>query len=312
MTAVDDSPSPALQVDEVGARVERLLDDLAAADPKVAEIGERLVRELLALYGAGLGRILDHIAAAAPGALGALAEDPLVAGLLALHDLHPVDLDTRVEQALDGVRPYLGSHGGDVTVLGVDGDVVRLRLEGSCDGCGSSEATLRYAVEGAIREAAPEIDRIEVEGITAGAGSDPTTAPAAPTTHPTHDGAFIPVSALSMRPGREPADAWVALEPPVPAAGPDAAAQVREVAGARVMVCRTGDALVAYADPCPACAQSLDGAGVDGDVLTCGGCGRCYDVRLAGRAVDGDHDPLAPVPLVEDADGVRLAVGALR
>lgn len=306
MTAVDDSPSPALQVDEVGARVERLLDDLAAADPKVAEIGERLVRELLALYGAGLGRILDHLAAAAPDALGALAEDPLVAGLLALHDLHPVDLDTRVEQALDGVRPYLGSHGGDVTVLGVDGDVVRLRLEGSCDGCGSSEATLRYAVEGAIREAAPEIDRIEVEGVSAGAGSDPTTGANG------QQVAFVPVSALSMRPDRAPADAWVALEPPVPAAGVDASAQVREVAGVRVMMCRAGDALVAYADPCPACAQSLDGAGVDGDVLTCSGCGRRYDVRLAGRAVDGDHDPLAPVPLVEDADGVRLAAGALR
>lgn len=310
MTAVDDSPSPALQVDEVGARVERLLDDLGAADPAVAEIGERLVRELLALYGAGLARILDHVASGAPEVLGVLAGDPLVAGLLALHDLHPVDLTTRVEQALDGVRPYLGSHGGDVTVLGIDDDVVRLRLEGSCDGCGSSEATLRYAVEGAIREAAPEIERIEVEGVTAGSNSDPATAPT--TRGNAQHGAFVPVSALTMRRDVPPPEAWVALEQPVPAAAVDAPAQVREVAGARVVLCRAGEDLVAYADPCPSCGQSLDGAHVDGDVLACPGCGRRYDVRLAGRALDGDLPPLAPVPLVEDADGVRLAAGALR
>ncbi len=51
--------------------------------------------------------------------LDRLAADDLVASLLAVHGLHPYDVETRVARALDGVRPYLGSHGGDVELLGL-------------------------------------------------------------------------------------------------------------------------------------------------------------------------------------------------
>ena len=96
-------------------------------------------------------------------ALDALAADELVSGLLLVHGLHPYDVTTRVAGALDSVRPYLGSHGGDVELLGVDDDgVVRLRLLGSCDSCPSSTVTLQLAVEGAIQAAAPEVTSIEV------------------------------------------------------------------------------------------------------------------------------------------------------
>ena len=68
--------------------------------------------------------------------LAALAADELVANLLIVHGLHPYGVDLRVEQALESVRPYLGSHGGDVELLEVtDAGVVRLRLLGSCNGC---------------------------------------------------------------------------------------------------------------------------------------------------------------------------------
>ena len=67
--------------------------------------------------------------------------------------------------ALESVRPFLGAHGGDVELLGLDGAIgaVHLRLLGSCDGCPSSAVTLRTAVESAIAEAAPEIVIIDVE-----------------------------------------------------------------------------------------------------------------------------------------------------
>ena len=62
-----------------------------------------------------------------------------MAGLLLVHGLHPYDVQTRVARALDSVRPYLGSHGGDVELLGVDAEgVVTLRMLGNCDGCPSS------------------------------------------------------------------------------------------------------------------------------------------------------------------------------
>ena len=73
--------------------------------------------------------------------------------------LHPEALDDRVEAGPGPVRPFLGRHGGDVELLGVDEEAgaVRLRLLGSCDGCPSSAATLQGAVERAILEAAPEV-----------------------------------------------------------------------------------------------------------------------------------------------------------
>src|SRR5260370_30209320 len=96
------------------------------------------------------------------------AGDPLLSALLTLHGLHPEETATRVEAALEQVRPYLASHAGDVVLVGIDDDrVARVRLEGTCDGCASSAATVRGLVERAIQEAAPEIARVEVEASTA-------------------------------------------------------------------------------------------------------------------------------------------------
>jgi Fe-S cluster biogenesis protein NfuA len=94
-----------------------------------------------------------------------LVDDELIGSLMVVHDLHPDDLATRVGAALESVRPFLGAHGGDVELLGLDGSVgaVYLKLLGSCDGCPSSAVTLRMAVERAIVEAAPEIVTIDVE-----------------------------------------------------------------------------------------------------------------------------------------------------
>jgi Fe-S cluster biogenesis protein NfuA len=147
-----------------GERVELLLDQLRSSpDPKAAAVAEDLVRCLVDLYGAGLERIVDIIGAER---VGDLAADPLVESLLLIHDLHPLDADTRIQLALDRVRPYLGSHAGGVDYRGIDSDgVVHLRLEGSCNGCPSSTVTVRLAIEAAIQEAAPETTGIEVEGV---------------------------------------------------------------------------------------------------------------------------------------------------
>ena len=141
------------------------------ASPPVWERVEEVVRSVVQLYGEGLKRI-DEIAAA-DGAAGErlraqLAADDLVSSLLILHGLHPKDFETRVHEALERVRPYLGSHGGDVEIIetNVDTGLVRLRMKGSCDGCPSSLLTVKLVVEGAIRESAPEALKIEVEGIT--------------------------------------------------------------------------------------------------------------------------------------------------
>lgn len=153
----------------VGARIEQLLQELAAvADPAVQGRAEEAVRLVVELYGAGLQAIVALLRRQPDGAalVERLAEDDLVASLLVLHGLHPLDLEARVRRALDRVRPWLGAHAGGVELLGVDaGGVVRLRLEGSCHGCPSSTVTVRQAIERAIEEAAPDAARVEVEGV---------------------------------------------------------------------------------------------------------------------------------------------------
>jgi Fe-S cluster biogenesis protein NfuA len=80
---------------------------------------------------------------------------------------------------LGTVRPYLQSHGGDVELLEAVGTRVRLRMTGSCQGCPSSEATLRGVVEEAICAAAPDVEEIQVEGLTRETAS-PTAAKLVP------------------------------------------------------------------------------------------------------------------------------------
>jgi Fe-S cluster biogenesis protein NfuA len=159
---------PAGDLRSVGDRIEALLAELRAInEPRARETAEELVRSLLELYGGGLARMMEIVYDSAAGGelFDRFAADDVVASLLLLHDLHPEDTESRVLRALDGVRPYLGSHGGDVRLLGIEDGVVRLRLEGTCHGCPSSSITMKLAIEKAIGEAAPEVTRIEVEGV---------------------------------------------------------------------------------------------------------------------------------------------------
>ena len=118
---------PAIDLRAVGDRIETLLEASSSGGIVARERAEELVRLLSGLYGAGLLRmmeILDEQGALSDRVLDALIDDDLVASLLLIHDLHPQDVTTRVERALDSVRPYLGSHGGDVQLVGISDDGV--------------------------------------------------------------------------------------------------------------------------------------------------------------------------------------------
>jgi Fe-S cluster biogenesis protein NfuA len=177
-------------------RIETLVQEVERfADPAARAHTKEIVQAVLDLHGAGLERLLEHVIAAAPNGAGhalvdRLADDDVVAGLLLLHGLHPVDLRTRVARALDHVRPYLHSHGGNVELVNVDGGVVRLRMQGSCHGCPSSSVTLKLAIEEAIYDRAPDVTAIEVEGALP---PHTTAADAIPQT------GFIPVEQLLTR-----------------------------------------------------------------------------------------------------------------
>jgi Fe-S cluster biogenesis protein NfuA len=151
-------------------RIEQLTQEVSEfSDPHTRAVVEELLQTLLDMYGEGLARILDLARhAKVPGfeLIKTFADDELIAALLLLHDLHPVDIATRVTRALNEVRPYLQSHGGNVEFVKLEEGVAYLRLAGSCHGCVASAITLKQTIEEAIYKAAPDLDRIETEGVS--------------------------------------------------------------------------------------------------------------------------------------------------
>lgn len=75
-------------------------------------------------------------------------------------------LTSRVEEALETIRPYLKADGGDVRLLGIDDSlVVNLELLGACGTCPMSSMTLKAGVEEAIKKAVPEIQGIHAVNV---------------------------------------------------------------------------------------------------------------------------------------------------
>ncbi len=300
-------------VRQVGDRIETLLAELhESASPPVAEKVEEVVGLLVELYGAGLERILELVnenPATAGPLLDRFVEDKFVEALLVLHGLHPIDLDTRVEQALARVRPYLGSHAGGVEYLGVDeGGVAHLKLEGSCHGCPSSTVTVKLTIEQAIAEVAPEVVRVEVEGV-APAPTAPRTGPLLQIQRP--DGGIAGSGTNSGLHGNEspesPSSAWS----PINAEGLlPGEKRVQTVHGMNVLVCSTLGNLYAYRDACASCGASLADAALIDDHLRCSRCGTLYNVVLAGRSIGTDEGAalhLDPLPLLQ-AEGAGWTV----
>lgn len=278
-----------------GDRIQNLLDASASGGSVARERAEQLVREVSDLYGAALERMLAVAVAADPRLADRFAGDDLVASLLLVHGLHPHDVRRRVAEALDSVRPYLGSHGGDVTLLGVergpDGDhVVRLAFAGSCKSCPSSSVTLELAVQDAVRAAAPEIGSIEV--VAAQEGSAHGVIPPDSLLHHVHTT------------GRQ------ANWQPAPELSELAPGEVGgfSVGGTTALVCRVGDALYAYVDRCPHCTGSLAGTRLDGTVVRCPRCHTAFDATHAGAAVGGGVEHLEPIPVLTRRGVLSVAV----
>lgn len=282
---------------QAGDRIQQLLD--AVSSPAVSgaaarDRAEHLVAEVAGLYGAALQRMTDLSDA---DTVRRFAADDLVASLLLVHGLHPHDVRRRVADALDGVRPYLGSHGGDVELMDVTAEyVVRLRFIGSCRSCPSSAVTLELAVADALRAAAPEVTEIQVLADTVPSGT--ASSGATP---------LIPAESLFGRLSSHPLTTWH----PVPGIADLQPAEVGgfEVDGMTALACRIDDQFFAYRDHCPVCDDTLAGAvlqrriGSPRPVLRCPHCQACFDIVRAGADPDGADVHLEPVPLLM-RDGV--------
>lgn len=280
------------RIQELTAQLDRYPDERAR------ELAHELLGAVIAMYGDGLRRIMDAIGRsreAGATIVDELAQDGAVASLLLIHDLYPASLEERVLEALDTVRPYMESHGGNVEFLAVEDGVAKLALQGSCNGCAASRATLELAIKQALDEHAPDLVGLEVEGVVQ---------------EPVRTGIELPMvhTGLPMAEAGLPmADSQPARWLPIAAgAGPGELRSV-EVDGAELVLANVDGSLLAYRDECASCGDRLHDGVLVGGMLRCAGCGVEFDLPRAGRAAGGEPLQLTPVPLLESG-GVRVAV----
>jgi Fe-S cluster biogenesis protein NfuA/nitrite reductase/ring-hydroxylating ferredoxin subunit len=280
-------------------RIEMLIQEVTELpDTGVRATVEELVQALLDMYGEGLARILElttQSGASGNELIKNFLQDDLLSSLFLLHDLHPEDLETRIDRALVEVRPYLKSHGGNVELVKIENGVAYLRLEGSCHGCPSSTITLKLAIEEAIYKAAPDLVELKVEGVT-----DPPPRPATPIT-------FVPPRKRKNEvQTMEQNGAWATVGEMNSLS--EGTIKVIALEGEPVLFCQIAGTYYAYHDQCGSCNASFDGGKIEGTTLICSTCGQHFDICHAGRSLNSSNIFLQPIPLLMENNKVKVAL----
>jgi Fe-S cluster biogenesis protein NfuA/nitrite reductase/ring-hydroxylating ferredoxin subunit len=300
--------------DQLVQRIQDLQDRLEATDDVAArEVAEQLVSAVVQMYGAGLERIVELLAGADSDdrrIAAALSEDELVSTLLLIHDLHPVPLEDRVRAALDSVRPYMESHGGDVELLALQDGIATIHLRGSCSDCSASAVTLELAIKQALEEAAPDLEGLEVLGV--GAQTVGPLPPGLPMVSGSvggrgpATGMELPMVMVGAGASDVPQPAWVEVESVAGLA--DGALAAVSVAGSELVVANVDGTLLAYRDRCATCGAPLHEGLLSAGALACPECRRSFFLPRAGRSLDDEQMQLEPVPLLRDEGRVKVAL----
>jgi Fe-S cluster biogenesis protein NfuA/nitrite reductase/ring-hydroxylating ferredoxin subunit len=208
-------------------------------------------------------------------------EHPAARALLAMYDLAAVDEVTLVEEALDEVRPYIHSHGGEVELLDVDDGIVHLRLRGACHGCAASAMTLRRGIDQALRARYPAFKEIAAEA------SIPE-----------------PSKLLQIAPMKRPVFVDVGdVEELAPGTLHTVVAE-----DAPILLTNVEGEIYAFRNACPIDGRPLDGAKLAGAVLVCPWHNCAYDARSGKRVDDETGAQLAVIPIALERGAVRVAV----
>jgi hypothetical protein len=151
-------------------RIEELVCALdALPDRAAASAACELLQLVLKLHGTALARMMQILSADAAGTRlkETFAEDQDVHDVLLLHDLHPEDLQARVQRAVARLHPHLAVQGVVVQALDVEGDRVHIRLALSDAGRyhGTDADTIRQQLEQALLAAAPDAAEVDIEGL---------------------------------------------------------------------------------------------------------------------------------------------------
>jgi Fe-S cluster biogenesis protein NfuA/nitrite reductase/ring-hydroxylating ferredoxin subunit len=255
-------------LDEAARRVDVALERAGLLSEADKTVAFDLKTAVEGFHKEGLVRIVQALKADPRGKelLFELVDDPVVYALFVMHGIVRADPVTLAQQALDGVRPYLQSHGGDVELVGVDLPVARVRLSGTCTGCSQSATTLQEVVERALVSGVQGLHSVEV------LPTDP-------------EPAFIPLTSLEVRGSGGTARGYASGSANGSSNGWERGPDVESLADGKVTVwdgvalVRVGGRVAAYRDACAHQGLSLENAlvDVDGRTLRCSWHGMTYD-----------------------------------
>jgi Fe-S cluster biogenesis protein NfuA len=149
------------------ARMQQLMEEVdQLSDGRSRELAQACISEVLVFHGNGLQRILqlltDDGGEVATRILNRMLDDPFLNGLLLIHELHPFDLETRLNLALERVRPYIHSHGGSVELVGLGEETATIKLSGSDKKSPDTSASLEGALRQSIEEHCPDLATINL------------------------------------------------------------------------------------------------------------------------------------------------------
>ncbi|MEX2619815.1 MAG: NifU family protein [Egibacteraceae bacterium] len=150
--------------DDMLSQMASLVEEVDSSTSELRGPVLELLDYLEAWHREGLTRLVTSLP---PEALDAAREDPVVAHLLDTYladDEDGGDASALVEEALEEIRPYVHTHGGEMELVEIDGGVVTLSLMGACDGCPSSMVTLTQGVEQILRDRWPDFRALKVAG----------------------------------------------------------------------------------------------------------------------------------------------------
>ncbi|QIR39307.1 NifU family protein [Tolypothrix sp. PCC 7910] len=151
-------------LEELVTEINRFEAIISNWDESQRSVAMGLKRAIEDLHKEALTRLIKSVKQESLPALKNAVQDEVVYGVLLYHELvkpPQPPLLKRVQAALEGVRPGLQSHNGDVELVAIKApDTVEVRLVGTCSNCPASTLTLTQGVEQAIKEYCPEITKV--------------------------------------------------------------------------------------------------------------------------------------------------------
>jgi nitrite reductase/ring-hydroxylating ferredoxin subunit/Fe-S cluster biogenesis protein NfuA len=281
--------------EQLATRVDDAVKALESLDPAARTVAEELKAAVEAIHRAGLVTIVRSLRAAdaTRPVLFDLVDDPVVHLLLSLHQIVRPDPMTEATRALQEVRPQLQGHGGDVSLVRIDGGIAFVRLTGACNGCSMSSVTLRNLVEKALVEGVAAINGIEV------VPNEPEQTVISPeslfsTVH--SDDGWAKAGAVTDMPD----NGLVAMVVATPPTGQEVSV---------LLVSQSGQ-LSCYVNECAHEALPLDNAVFDAEngTLTCPWHGFCYDAG-SGECLTAPEAQLEQLPLRVNNGQIWIRVG---